>query len=142
MRFVKLPEIWFALLALFLVFTGYNASDGAFDINVHDTYFIISEGHLFYFFALWAGIQGFLYWLISFLKKQSFNLLLAFLHFLSAVLFLFNPLIGFIHFIHVQKIIEVELINEFITVALCAHIVGLLLFLVNVVITWRKKKRQ
>jgi len=57
------------------------------DINVHDTYFVISNLHLSIIISMFVLLQGILYIIIEKLKIKLYSILIK-LHFLFVIIFL------------------------------------------------------
>jgi len=67
--------ISFLLLVLFALFTNHNTLE----INIHDTYFVITYAHIAILIAPILLLQGVGYWIIIFFKKKL-NAKLNFIH--------------------------------------------------------------
>jgi len=68
-----------------VIFT--NDLDSTVDLNVHDTYFVISNLHLSIVTSFFVLLQGILYLIIEKMKLKLYSLLIK-LHFLFVVIFL------------------------------------------------------
>ena len=80
----------FAIITIvyFLISVIFTADlDSIIDINVHDTYFVISNLHLSILVSIFVLLQGILYLIIEKLKLKLYPLLVN-LHFLFIVIFL------------------------------------------------------
>jgi hypothetical protein len=136
MKNFKLPEIWFLILALLLALLGYSAREGGLTFNIHDAYFVGGPSHLFYLSASWVTLQSLIYWSIRKFKNKKFNLLLAFIHLFFLLLSFASPLIGFLYSVGWHT--DVEMINNIITIGVVIHVLGLLIFITNTIITLRR----
>lgn len=65
-------------------------SNGSIDIQMHDTYFVISSFHIGILFSIILGIIGFIYWLVK--GKKLVNWMTA-IHLLTTILALASILI-------------------------------------------------
>ena len=64
------PHIVFLVFAVITFLLGFNASGGI-DINIHDTYFVMSNYHFATLISILFGIIGLIYWIV---KKVNGNL--------------------------------------------------------------------
>jgi len=66
--------LWFIAAILILIAHGISSRqyDTTLDINIHDTYFVISYTHIFRFLAFWAVICAMGYWVLSRFNIKSF----------------------------------------------------------------------
>tara|TARA_R110002049_G_scaffold308023_1_gene510624 strand:+ start:59 stop:508 length:450 start_codon:yes stop_codon:yes gene_type:complete len=63
----KRPHIVFLVFALITFILGFNANGGI-DINIHDTYFVMSNYHFAMLISILFGIIGLIYWIA---KKEN-----------------------------------------------------------------------
>ena len=66
----KRPHIIFLVFAVITFILGFNANGGI-DINIHDTYFVMSNYHFATLISILFGIIGLIYWIV---KKTNGNL--------------------------------------------------------------------
>tara|TARA_R110002072_G_scaffold72354_5_gene173061 strand:+ start:14578 stop:15009 length:432 start_codon:yes stop_codon:yes gene_type:complete len=66
----KSPHIVFLVFAIITFILGFNANGGI-DINIHDTYFVMSNYHFATMISILFGIIGLIYWIV---KKVNGNL--------------------------------------------------------------------
>ena len=66
----KRPHIVFLVFALITFILGFNANGGI-DINIHDTYYVMSNYHFATLISILFGIIGLIYWIV---KKVNGNL--------------------------------------------------------------------
>ena len=66
----KRPHIVYFVFAIIAFILGFNANGGI-DINIHDTYFVISNYHFATLISIIFGIIGLIYWIV---KKMNGNL--------------------------------------------------------------------
>ncbi|WP_179320903.1 cbb3-type cytochrome c oxidase subunit I [Winogradskyella helgolandensis] len=66
----KRPHIIFLVFAVITFILGFNANGGI-DINIHDTYYVISNYHFATLISIIFGIIGLIYWIV---KKVNGNL--------------------------------------------------------------------
>jgi len=66
----KRPHIVFFVFAVITFMLGFNANGGI-DINIHDTYFVMSNYHFATLISILFGIIGLIYWIV---KKVNGNL--------------------------------------------------------------------
>ena len=66
----KRPHIVFLVFAVITFILGFNANGGI-DINIHDTYYVISNYHFATLISILFGIIGLIYWIV---KKVNGNL--------------------------------------------------------------------
>jgi len=66
----KRPHIIFLVFAVITFILGFNANGGI-DINIHDTYYVISNYHFATLISILFGIIGLIYWIV---KKVNGNL--------------------------------------------------------------------
>ena len=75
-------------IVYFLISVIFTADfDSTVDLNVHDTYFVISNLHLSIVTSFFVLLQGILYLIIEKMKLKLYSLLIK-LHFLFVVIFL------------------------------------------------------
>jgi heme/copper-type cytochrome/quinol oxidase subunit 1 len=67
-RFWLLALCFFTLAGVFEFFLGRSY----FDINIHDTYFVMAQADLFILTGLWFGLCGLGYWILFKLKIRVF----------------------------------------------------------------------
>ncbi len=58
------PHIFFWLSILFMVIIGLTDTIEGMDINIYDTYFVISDWHLLLIICLYFAILGLIYWAV------------------------------------------------------------------------------
>jgi heme/copper-type cytochrome/quinol oxidase subunit 1 len=58
------PHLLFLILSPILFLVGYFSKKNTFDINIHDTYYVVEHGLIPTVISLFFGIIGFGYWLI------------------------------------------------------------------------------
>ncbi|SFO02048.1 Cytochrome C and Quinol oxidase polypeptide I, partial [Bizionia echini] len=66
----KRPHIVFLLFAVITFILGFNANGGI-DINIHDTYYVMSNYHFATLISILFGTIGLIYWIV---KKVNGNL--------------------------------------------------------------------
>ncbi|APZ47689.1 hypothetical protein BW723_15930 [Polaribacter reichenbachii] len=66
----KRPHIIFLVFSVITFILGFNANGGM-DINIHDTYYVISNYHFATLISILFGIIGLIYWIV---KKVNGNL--------------------------------------------------------------------
>ena len=64
-HFTQKPYLFFLISVPILLFIGILNGDALLDINVHDTYFIISYFHLTILISFLFGIIGIAYWIMK-----------------------------------------------------------------------------
>ncbi len=69
-RVTERPHIIFLVFAVITFILGFNANGGI-DINIHDTYYVISNYHFATLISILFGIIGLIYWIV---KKMNGNL--------------------------------------------------------------------
>ena len=60
----KRPHIVFLVFAIITFILGFNANGGI-DINIHDTYFVMSNYHFATLISILFGIIGLIYWIVK-----------------------------------------------------------------------------
>ena len=56
------PHIFLWLSIPFMIIIGYADANENIDINIHDTYYVITNGHLLGFLCLYFAVLGLIYW--------------------------------------------------------------------------------
>lgn len=139
-------HLLFWVFAPLLLFFGVLEIGGsALDINVHDTYFVISNLHLCILISIYFGIVGLIYWWLK-RRKRKLNKWLKLFHIIitiGGVLLLF-PLVYYL-FNSIQSSYAVNLekyyyLNLIIFVISILVLFGQLLFLINVLLGVFKSK--
>jgi len=69
------PHLIFLFLTPILFLIGYFSKKNTFDINIHDTYYVVEHGLVPVAISLFFGIIGFGYWLILKFKGKLSKLL-------------------------------------------------------------------
>ncbi|WP_273276156.1 hypothetical protein [Maribacter polysiphoniae] len=69
-RIVEKPFIFFWALIPLVIIIGRFLHDTTFDINVHDTYYIITYGGLTNLVSILLGLIGLGYWIFYYLKRK------------------------------------------------------------------------
>lgn len=73
---LKRTTYFFLLLTSFLLLLiGFFQSNEVFDINVHDTYFIIAQNHLYWLFSLLLFFFFSIYFILEKIKVQKIRML-------------------------------------------------------------------
>ncbi len=60
--FESKPHVFLWLSIPFMIIIGFANADDYVDINVYDTYYLITNGHLLGFLCLYFGVLGLVYW--------------------------------------------------------------------------------
>ncbi len=138
MKYLSYGAIAFFCLGLIYVSAGTKAQ-GALNINIFDTYFVVGQNQLYYLLALYLFAQGLIYLVVSLVNKVSFNHILTLLHF---GLIFFSILFPGIYFMLNVEEGTVESINRAIYMRSAIHLFGIIAFIANIIITIRKKKSE
>ena len=95
--YISKPYIQFWVIAIILILLSINYlryEDAVIDINVHDTYFIIHNSHIFQFLAFVYAIIGLSYWIILKPKLLLYTTLLK-IHTYTTILIIPLYFIGY-----------------------------------------------
>jgi len=129
--------IFFAIYLYSLLFNR----DSFLDINIHDTYYLITHLHLFQILTLWFGICGLGYW---FLFKWQIKIVqwMFWVHLIFSLLIILSYPLGLIEFEpnleNVQKRIYVMM---FIVILVLIFILGQVIYLINILLSTLRNKR-
>ncbi|WP_412465092.1 hypothetical protein [Flavobacterium mekongense] len=80
------PYLLLLLTSLLLFVIGFVKSDEAFDINIHDTYFVIAQNQLYWLFSLFFFFFFMIYFILEKLRFQ-WQRLLELIHVYGTVFF-------------------------------------------------------
>ncbi|QHI34919.1 hypothetical protein IMCC3317_02640 [Kordia antarctica] len=138
---IKKPHIIFLVFAIIAFSVGFNA-DGGIDINIHDTYFVISNYHLTTLISIFFGIIGSIYWIMEKVnRKLSKRLNLIHIILTFGGIFLIIILNEFFR----KSVMEYRF-NENLTTAIyfiaVIVILGQLIFPINVISGFLKKQNS
>ena len=61
-KFKAHQYFWITCLFFLLLWFYWSNSDDAFDINIHDTYFVIANSHILKLLFVLYGFTGFIFW--------------------------------------------------------------------------------
>ncbi len=125
-----------------MILIGVLSGDTTLDINVHDTYFIISHLHLSVLISILFGIMGFGYWVI----QRSGRKLSKWLNWTHILLTFGGILVVLIlSRFYSQKFADYEFnmaLTQIINLIILLIIIGQLVFPINIVYGLLRKKKQ
>jgi len=75
---------YFWIVSISILIIGFSRSEETFDINIHDTYFVIASIHLAYLLSISYLLLGLGYWLVVKILKRNLIKILTIIH--SAIL--------------------------------------------------------
>ncbi|MCB1191307.1 MAG: cbb3-type cytochrome c oxidase subunit I [Leptospiraceae bacterium] len=149
------PMLWaIGFLSVFLIggVTGIYLGSSAFDIYAHDTYFVIAHFHYTLFpIVIFGGMAGFTYWFPKFsgkflnetLGKLQFWLTFIFFNLTFMPLF-FTGMKGehrrIFNYAIFDSLKENEGLRKVATIATIGLLVTQVLFIINLIVTFRKKR--
>lgn len=81
---INKPYISFWVLSLFMLIYGFYFQNNTLDINVHDTYYVISWFHVFLLISLIFLVIGLVYFTIHKLNKTK-NSILTYIHIIGTI---------------------------------------------------------
>lgn len=127
-------SIWIAVpVIISLSLIGLN---GVMDVQMHDTYFVISLFHVGVIFSLFLGLAGFIYWL--FRKRRLVNWMTVTHIAITISAFVLVLLSGLIS----NGSLEVSRsVNQFLLPIIILVVLSQLIFIVNLIIALIRKKR-
>jgi len=128
--------LFWGLIPCILAFTFYNYNyhkDSTLDINVHDTYFVISNFELEVLTLICFFITGIKYYILEKLKRKKFSILIL-IHFISSVV----PYLIFLF----KTLLFTRYSNLFLGMSLVLILIALALFFINMVIgiIWKENR--
>ena len=143
--------IFWGIIPLLVIFYFLTNPNVTFDINIHDTYFVIAYKPIFYFIGILFGCLGLVYWcLCRFHKKLYKSLIILHSTFtLIGILLIFgitlcgnyfssDPTYSY-EFKNSSVYLQGLDINDWITVILIGIILTQLLFICNFIISFFRK---
>jgi heme/copper-type cytochrome/quinol oxidase subunit 1 len=129
-----------ALLVLILGFFTRDLANDTFDINIHDTYFIIAYNHTIVMVSLYYFLFGSCYWLLQKIVKKQLNRYLTLIH----CIILFGSFLAYWTVVFYSNLIakktlptseNYELINQTLVVLFLFNVfIGLPIYLINLLI--------
>jgi heme/copper-type cytochrome/quinol oxidase subunit 1 len=141
-RLIKKPHLIFLFTIPILMIKGVLCDDAQLDINVHDTYFVITHFHLTILISILFGIIGIGYWMMQKMDRK----LSRFLNWAHIGLTFGGPLIIFILAqLYREEIIEYEFNNNLsliIYLIFILVILGQIIFPINIIYGLIKKSRN
>ncbi|RZS91900.1 hypothetical protein [Aquimarina brevivitae] len=90
-KVIKYPYLIFLLPVPLILLFGYWFGNNTLDLNIHDTYYVISYWHIAKMISLFFGILGVLYWIFKVLKinlLQALILIHIYITWIGSVLIL------------------------------------------------------
>lgn len=137
---------YFFITSTFILLIGMVSSfiseDNTLDINVHDTYYVISTWHITYILLIIYSFLGMLYYLINRLRLKT-NRTLSGIHTLITcgsifIYWILYPLLSYLD----TSILSIGYVNIMLTILFLLVIVIQLLFIINIFIGLIKIKKQ
>lgn len=129
-----------ALLVLILGFFTRGLANDTFDVNIHDTYFIIAYNHIIVMVSLYYFLFGSCYWFLQKIVKKQLNRYLTLIH----CIILFGSFLAYWSVVFYSNLIakktlptfeSYELINQTLVVLFLFNVlIGLPIYLINLLI--------
>ena len=141
-KFYEKPYFYFWITSVVILIIGYipfiYIGDSVLDINVHDTYFVISNRHISILLATYYFLIGLLYWFFKFIKIPLLTILTK-VHFLISIGIIPVYFIGH-YFLDSFNKSKYPLFDDtsqlmiFLTVLAIVFILAQILFILNLII--------
>jgi heme/copper-type cytochrome/quinol oxidase subunit 1 len=142
MKIFKLYYLFF-LASFILLMLCFFYGEETFDVNVHDTYFVIAHGYMYGLFSILLFFFFTIYITLDKAKVVLFKLLTKIHIFgtLVSILVMFFPYSIAFLFAKFPLSIDFQLVNIFLTIGFLLFLFLQLLFIINIFVSLIKKMR-
>lgn len=132
------------ITSLILIILGFLNGEETFDINVHDTYFVIANCHLYWLFSSLLFIIFIFYFLLD-IAKIKLNKIISKIHIFGTIISITSLLFPYALFSNPKKFPpfdSFEYINIVLTISFLIFLFLQLLFIINIFVSLIKKMKS
>lgn len=132
------------ITSLILLMLGFLVGEETFDINIHDTYFVIANSHLYWLFSSLLFITFIFYFLLN-ITKIKLNKIISKIHIFGTIILIVLLIFPYTLFSNPNEFPlfdSFEYINIVLTISFLILLFLQLLFIINIFVSLIKKVKS
>lgn len=138
-KIIDKPHLIFWISIPIIIIVGLSYGGSTLDINVYDTYFIISQLYISYLISIFFGLIGFGYWMMIKCKRRLTKGL-SILHIVSTIGGVLGILISPLVFSNITM--KIGMLDMILMILILILLLGQVFYLLNVCIGLIKKRNK